>query len=70
MHASLRHYRIEPKSMDELLRRVPGAVDVISKLPGFKAYYVIKASDDTLVRQRRRGALKSNSGEVGEGERC
>jgi len=50
MHASLRHYRIEPKSMDELLRRVPGAVDVISKLPGFKAYYVIKASDDTGQR--------------------
>ena len=49
MHASLRHYRIEPKNMNELLRRVPGAVDVISKLPGFKAYYVIKASDDTLA---------------------
>ena len=49
MHASLRHYRIEPRNMEELLRRVPGAVDVISKLPGFKAYYVIKASDDTLA---------------------
>jgi len=49
MHASLRHYRIEPKNMEELLRRVPGAVDVISNLPGFKAYYVIKASDDSLA---------------------
>jgi hypothetical protein len=33
MHASLRHYRIEPKNMDELVRRVPGAMEVISKLP-------------------------------------
>ena len=32
MHASLRHYRIEPKNMDELLRRIPGAVDVIGQL--------------------------------------
>ena len=49
MHASMRHYRIEPKNMDELIRRVPGAVEVISKLPGFQAYYVIKAGDDTLA---------------------
>lgn len=49
MFASLRHYRIEPKNMDELLRRVPGAVEVISKLDGFKAYCVIKAGEDTLA---------------------
>ena len=49
MHASLRHYRIEPKNMDELIRRVPEAMEVISKLDGFKAYYVVKAGDDTLA---------------------
>ena len=49
MYASLRHYRIEPKNMDELIRRVPGAVEAIGKLPGFQAYYVIKAGDDTLA---------------------
>ena len=38
MYASLRQYRIEPKNMDELVRRVPGAMEVISKLDGFKAY--------------------------------
>ena len=47
MFASLRHYCIEPKNMDELLRRVPGAVEVISKLDGFQA--VIKAGEDTLA---------------------
>ena len=35
--------------MDELVRRVPGAMEVISKLDGFKAYYVIKAGEDTLA---------------------
>lgn len=49
MYASLRHYRIEPKNMEELLRRVPTAVEVISRLAGFKAYYVIKAGEDTLA---------------------
>ena len=49
MFSSLRHYRIEPRNMDELLKRLPGAVEVISKLDGFKAYYVIKAGDDTLA---------------------
>jgi len=49
MYASLRHYRIEPKNMDELIRRVPGAMEVISRLDGFKAYYVVKAGEDTLA---------------------
>jgi hypothetical protein len=48
MHASLRHYWIEPKNMDELIRRVPGAMEVISKLDGFKAYYVVKAATTRL----------------------
>ena len=43
MFSSLRHYRIEPRNMDELLKRLPGAVEVISKLDGFKA------GDDTLA---------------------
>ena len=52
MYASLRHYRIEPKNMDELVRRVPGAMEVMSKLDGFRAYYVVRAGDDTLVRSQ------------------
>ena len=64
MYASLRHYRIEPKNMDELVRRVPGALEVISGLNGFRAYYVVKAGDDTLatvsVFADKAGAVMSN----------
>jgi hypothetical protein len=56
MYASLRHYRIEPKNMDELIRRVPGAMEVISKLDGFKAYYVVKAGE---VRLRPSASLRT-----------
>ena len=64
MYASLRHYRIEPKNMDELVRRVPGAIEVMSKLDGFRAYYVVRAGDDTLatvsVFADKAGAVLSN----------
>src|SRR4026207_646609 len=64
MYASLRHYRIEPKNMDELIRRVPGAMEVISTLDGFKAYYVVRAGEDTLatvsVFADKAGAVLSN----------
>ena len=49
MYASLRHYRIEPSNMEELIKRIPGAVQAISALPGFQAYYVIRAGEDTLA---------------------
>jgi quinol monooxygenase YgiN len=49
MYASVRRYRIEPKNMDTLVKRLPGAVEVISKLNGFKAYYVIRSGNDTLA---------------------
>ena len=42
MHASIRRYKIDPKNMDAVVKRIPGAVEVIGKLPGFKAYYVVK----------------------------
>ena len=64
MYASLRHYRIEPKNTAELVRRVPGAMEVISKLNGFKAYYVVKAGEDTLatvsVFEDKAAAVMSN----------
>ena len=30
MYASVRRYRIDPKNMDELVQRIPGALDVMS----------------------------------------
>jgi hypothetical protein len=63
MYASLRHYRIEPKNMDELVRRVPGAMEVMSKLNGL-GYYVVKAGEDTLatvsIFADKAGAVLSN----------
>jgi len=49
MYASVRRYRINPDNMDELMRRVPGAVDVISSLSGFRAYYVVRGGDDSIA---------------------
>ena len=35
--------------MDAVLKRIPGAVVVISNLNGFKAYYVVRGGDDTVA---------------------
>ena len=49
MYGSVRRYRIDPKNMDELVKRVPGAVDVMSSLTGFRAYYVLRGGDDSIA---------------------
>ena len=49
MYGSVRRYRIDPKNMDELVKRVPGAVDVMSSLTGFRAYYVVRGGDDLIA---------------------
>ena len=49
MYASVRRYRIDPKNMNELVKRVPAAADVMSSLNGFRAYYVIRGGDDSLA---------------------
>ncbi len=49
MYGSVRRYRIDPKNMDELVKRVPGAVDVMSSLTGFRAYYVVRGGDDSIA---------------------
>ena len=35
--------------MDELVKRVPGAVDVMSSLTGFRAHYVVRGGDDSIA---------------------
>jgi heme-degrading monooxygenase HmoA len=64
MYASVRRYRVEPKNMDELVKRIPGAVDVISRLNGFRAYYVVRGGDDTIatlsVFSDKAAAVQSN----------
>jgi hypothetical protein len=49
MYGSVRRYHIDPKNMDELVKRVPGAVDVMSSLTGFRAYYVLRGGDDSIA---------------------
>jgi hypothetical protein len=49
MFASVRRYRVDPKNMDDLVRRIPGAVAVISSLTGFRAYYVVRSDDGSLA---------------------
>ena len=49
MYASVRCYHIDPKKMDELIKRIPAAVDVISSLTGFRAYYVVRGGDGSIA---------------------
>ena len=49
MYASIRRYRVEAKNLDTILERLPGAVEVISKLPGFEAYYAVRGEAGTFA---------------------
>ncbi len=50
MFASVRRYEIDPASLDELKGRVEeGFIPVVSGVPGFVAYYVVRAGDGEVV---------------------
>ena len=50
MYASVRRYKTTPGSPAEISRRVnQGFVPIISKAPGFVAYYVVEAANDAVV---------------------
>lgn len=50
MYASIRRYEMDPGSVDELMRRVEeGFVPIVSKAPGFIAYYVLDAGDGVVA---------------------
>ena len=49
MYGSVRRYRVDPKNIDELIKLIPGAVDVMSSLTGFRAYYVVRGGDDLIA---------------------
>ena len=49
MYASVRRYEMDPGSVDELMRRVEeGFVPIVSKAPGFIAYYALDAGDGVV----------------------
>jgi hypothetical protein len=50
MYAAIRQGKAKPGMAEELTRTIKeGAIPVISDVPGFKAYYVIYAPDDTVT---------------------
>lgn len=65
MYASIRRYRTSAGAAAELAKRVEqGFVPIISRAPGFIAYYVVDAGNDVVasvsVFQDRAGAEESN----------
>ena len=50
MYAAIRQGKAKPGTAEELAQRVKeGALPIISDVPGFRAYYVVYAPDDTVT---------------------
>lgn len=50
MYAAIRQGKAKPGLAEELTRRIKEeAIPIISEVPGFRAYYVIYAPDDTVT---------------------
>jgi Antibiotic biosynthesis monooxygenase len=50
MYAAIRQGKAKPGTAEELARRVKeGAIPIVSDVPGFRAYYVVYAPDDTVT---------------------
>ena len=50
MFAAIRQGKAKPGMAEELVRRIKeGAIPIISDVPGFQAYYVVYAPDDTVT---------------------
>jgi quinol monooxygenase YgiN len=64
MHVVIRHYRIDPGSVDEVTRQVrEGFIPIIKDAPGFLAYYALEAGNGEIatvsVFEDRAGAVRS-----------
>jgi hypothetical protein len=65
MYASIRRYKTSPGAADELVQRVnQGFVPLVSRAPGFVAYYLLDAGNDIVasmsIFQDQAGAEESN----------
>ncbi|MFZ2105129.1 MAG: antibiotic biosynthesis monooxygenase, partial [Roseiarcus sp.] len=50
MYAAIRQAKARPGQAEELAARIKeGVIPIISDVPGFRAYYVVYAPDDTLT---------------------
>ncbi len=64
MHAAIRQYRVDPGSVDEIVRGVnEGLLPIIEGASGFRAYYALDAGGVTIasvsVFEDRAGAEES-----------
>ena len=64
MFASVRRYAVDPDKIDELAQRIPGAVEAMCTLTGFRAYYIVKGQDGSIAAvslfSSEAAALQSN----------
>ncbi len=65
MYGAIRQAKAKAGKAEELARTIKeGAIPIISNVPGFRAYYVIYASDDTVtaisIFEDYAGAQESN----------
>jgi hypothetical protein len=70
MYAAIRQAKAKPGAAEELAQRVKeGAIPIISDVPGFRAYYVVYAPDDTVtaisIFDDHAGAAESNRRALG-----
>ena len=66
MYAAVRQCKAKAGMAEELAARIKeGAIPIISDVPGFRAYYVVYAPDDTVtaisIFDRYAGAEESNT---------
>ena len=63
MYATVRRYEGNAELADELKAREGEVKDIVSNIPGFVAYYLIRSGNDTVsvsVYQDESGAQQSN----------
>ncbi len=65
MYAAIRQAKAKPGRAEELTRAIKeGAIPIVSDVPGFMAYYVVYAPDDTVtaigIFDNAAGAEESN----------
>lgn len=50
MYAAIRQGKAQPGRAEELASKIKeGAIPIVSSVPGFRAYYVVYAPDDTVT---------------------
>lgn len=49
MFASIRQYTVNPDRMEELIASLPEVVEVISALPGFVSYNIVRGAGNVLL---------------------